>query len=85
MSRARLAAFALIEPDHDQAIALFTGPLRFRLAEDIAQRRPDGTAKRWVTVVPPGAGGKAGAGPGRDARSGGSDRQTMRRARVSVP
>jgi catechol 2,3-dioxygenase-like lactoylglutathione lyase family enzyme len=58
MSRARLAAFALIVPDYDQAIAFFTGPLRFRLAEDIAERRPDGTAKRWVTVAPPGGGAR---------------------------
>jgi catechol 2,3-dioxygenase-like lactoylglutathione lyase family enzyme len=56
MSRARLAAVALVVPDYDEAIAFFTGTLAFRLTEDIAQRHPDGSAKRWVTVEPPGGG-----------------------------
>jgi catechol 2,3-dioxygenase-like lactoylglutathione lyase family enzyme len=56
MSRARLAAVALVIPDYDKAIAFFTGALAFRLTEDIAQHRPDGSTKRWVTVEPPGGG-----------------------------
>lgn len=56
MSRARLSALALVVPDLDEAIAFFKGVLLFRLTEDIAQKRPDGSAKRWVTVEPPGGG-----------------------------
>lgn len=58
MSRARLSALALVVPELDEAIAFFTGVLLFRLTEDIAQLRPDGSAKRWVTVEPPGGGAR---------------------------
>ena len=56
MSSTRLAALALVVPEYDATIAFFTGTLGFRLTEDIAQVRPDGSAKRWVTVEPPGGG-----------------------------
>ncbi|MSU91131.1 VOC family protein [Rhodobacteraceae bacterium 2CG4] len=45
-----LSAVALVVPDYDAAIAFYTGPLGFTLAEDIDQ----GGGRRWVTVVPPG-------------------------------
>ena len=44
------SAVALVVPDYDAAIAFYTGPLGFTLAEDIDQ----GGGRRWVTVVPPG-------------------------------
>lgn len=43
---------SLLVPDHDAAIAWFTGALGFRLAEDTPL--PDG--RRWVRVEPPGGG-----------------------------
>lgn len=45
-----LSAVALVVPDYDAAIAFYTGPMGFTLAEDIDQ----GEGKRWVTVQPPG-------------------------------
>ncbi len=51
MSRARIAAVALVVPDYDAAIAFYTGVMGFQLTEDIDQGR-----KRWVTVEPPGNG-----------------------------
>lgn len=51
MSKARIAALALVVPDYDAAIAFYTGALGFRLTEDIDQGD-----KRWVTVEPPGGG-----------------------------
>lgn len=41
--------------DYDEAIAWFTGALRFELLEDT----PLGEGKRWVRVAPPGAAGAA--------------------------
>jgi catechol 2,3-dioxygenase-like lactoylglutathione lyase family enzyme len=46
-----LAHVALLVRDYDEAIAFFTGTLRFRLVEDT--RLDDG--KRWVLVAPPGS------------------------------
>ncbi|PZQ99429.1 MAG: extradiol dioxygenase [Cereibacter sphaeroides] len=51
MSKARLAAVALVVRDYDEAIEFFVGVMGFRLTSDIDQ----GT-KRWVTVEPPGGG-----------------------------
>ncbi len=48
----RLAAVTFLVPDYDPAIAWFTGPLGFTLAEDTSL----GGAKRWVRVTPPGGG-----------------------------
>ncbi len=45
----KLAAFSVLVPDYDPAIAFFCGGLGFTLTEDIPQG-----AKRWVTVAPPG-------------------------------
>ena len=39
--------------EYDEAIAFFTGALRFTLSEDTSQ----GSGKRWVVVSPPGPGG----------------------------
>lgn len=44
----KLAAFTLLVPDYDPAIAFFCNGLGFTLTEDIAQG-----AKRWVTIAPP--------------------------------
>src|SRR6266850_2176435 len=46
---------SLVVREYDEAIAFFTGCLRFSLVEDTAL--DDG--KRWVVVAPPGAGGAA--------------------------
>jgi catechol 2,3-dioxygenase-like lactoylglutathione lyase family enzyme len=51
MSRARLAAVALVVPDYDAAIMFFCDVMGFRLTADIDEGR-----KRWVTVAPPGGG-----------------------------
>jgi catechol 2,3-dioxygenase-like lactoylglutathione lyase family enzyme len=48
-----LAHIALIVRDYDEAIAWFTGLLGFALVAD--QVQPE-QGKRWVVVVPPGAG-----------------------------
>jgi catechol 2,3-dioxygenase-like lactoylglutathione lyase family enzyme len=48
----RLAAFALLVRDYDEAIAWFTTALGFQLLED-ADR---GQGKRWVRVAPRGGG-----------------------------
>lgn len=45
----KLAAFTVLVPDYDPAIAFFCEGLGFTLTEDIPQGR-----KRWVTVAPPG-------------------------------
>ncbi len=45
----RLAAFTVLVPDYDPAIAFFCEGLGFRLTEDVPQG-----PKRWVTVAPPG-------------------------------
>ena len=49
---ARLSLVALLVRDYDEAIAFFTGALRFTLVED-ADR---GDGKRWVVVAPSGGG-----------------------------
>src|SRR6266550_1646385 len=46
---------ALLVRDYDEAIAFFTGHLRFALIADT----PVGEGKRWVLVAPPGTGGTA--------------------------
>jgi lactoylglutathione lyase len=46
---------ALLVRDYDEAIAFFTGRLRFGLLEDT----PLGGGKRWVLVAPSGSGGTA--------------------------
>lgn len=45
---------ALVVRDYDEAIAYFTGVLRFRLVEDTYMPEQD---KRWVLVAPPGSSG----------------------------
>jgi catechol 2,3-dioxygenase-like lactoylglutathione lyase family enzyme len=50
MSRT-LAAVTFVVRDYDEAIAFFTGVLRFTLVEDT----PLGGGKRWVRVAPRGA------------------------------
>lgn len=42
---------ALLVRDYDEAIAFYTGKLRFTLVEDSYQPEQD---KRWVVVAPPG-------------------------------
>lgn len=46
-----LAHVTLVVRDYDEAIAFFTGKLKFRLVEDVYQPEQD---KRWVVVAPPG-------------------------------
>jgi len=48
----RLALFALVVRDYDEAIAYFTRVLGFALLEDT----PLGDGKRWVRVAPAGGG-----------------------------
>jgi catechol 2,3-dioxygenase-like lactoylglutathione lyase family enzyme len=43
---------ALLVRDYDEAIAFFTGALRFELLQDT----PQGDGKRWVLVAPSGGG-----------------------------
>ena len=50
-----IAHVALLVRDYDEAIAFFTGCLRFRLLED-TPLAPD---RRWVLVAPPGDAGTA--------------------------
>lgn len=45
---------ALLVNDYDEAIAFYTGTLRFRLVEDLDQPAQN---KRWVVVAPPGTAG----------------------------
>jgi len=45
---------ALVVKDYDEAIAFYTGKLRFTLVEDTYQPEQD---KRWVVVSPPGSTG----------------------------
>ena len=51
--RQAIGAVALVVQDYDEAIAFYTGCLRFTLAEDTDL----GGGKRWVVVVPPGSAG----------------------------
>jgi catechol 2,3-dioxygenase-like lactoylglutathione lyase family enzyme len=46
-----LAAIAILVPDYDAAIAFYVGKLGFNLVEDT----PQGPAKRFVRVAPPGS------------------------------
>jgi catechol 2,3-dioxygenase-like lactoylglutathione lyase family enzyme len=46
-----LGAITFLVHDYDEAVAFFTGALRFELLED----SPQGEGKRWVTVAPRGA------------------------------
>lgn len=48
-----IALVALLVRDYDEAIAFFTGALRFHLVEDKAM----GEGKRWVVVTPRGSQG----------------------------
>ena len=50
-----IRSISLLVRDYDEAIAFFTGCLRFALVEDT----PLGGAKRWVLVAPPGDNGPA--------------------------
>ena len=50
-----IAAVTLLVRDYDEAIAFFTGALRFELLEDT----PLGGGKRWVRVAPRASSGAA--------------------------
>jgi catechol 2,3-dioxygenase-like lactoylglutathione lyase family enzyme len=50
-----IRSISLLVRDYDEAIAYFTGCLRFALVEDT----PLGDGKRWVLVAPPGDKGTA--------------------------
>ena len=52
--RQSIAHVALLVRDYDEAIAFFTGKLRFTLLADEVQPEQD---KRWVLVAPPGSSG----------------------------
>ena len=52
----RLDLVTIMVDDYDPAIAFFTGPLGFELAEDSPSLTNDGRPKRWVVVRPPGGG-----------------------------
>lgn len=52
MSRS-IVALSLLVRDYDEAIAFFSGALRFRVVEDT----PMGGGKRWVVVAPEGGRG----------------------------
>ncbi len=51
MTRAHIAALAIVVPDYDQAIGFFCGVMGFTLTADEVQGD-----KRWVKVEPPGGG-----------------------------
>jgi catechol 2,3-dioxygenase-like lactoylglutathione lyase family enzyme len=53
----RIAHVALVVADYDEAIAFYTGKLRFTLVEDSYQPAQD---RRWVIVAPPGSVGATG-------------------------
>ncbi len=46
-----IASVSLVVRDYDEAVAFFTGCLRFTLVEDTLL----GDGKRWVLVAPPGS------------------------------
>ena len=52
----RIDLVTVVVDDYDGAIAFFTGPLGFELAEDSPSLTNDGRPKRWVVVRPPGGG-----------------------------
>jgi catechol 2,3-dioxygenase-like lactoylglutathione lyase family enzyme len=77
-----IASLTLLVRDYDEAIAFFTGALRFTLVEDT----PLGGGKRWVLVAPPDATGASlllarAATP----ETAGSHRQSDGRPCVPVP
>ncbi len=47
----RIAHFALVVKDYDEAIAFYTQKLHFQLLED----SPLSESKRWVRIAPPGS------------------------------
>jgi catechol 2,3-dioxygenase-like lactoylglutathione lyase family enzyme len=47
----RIAHVALVVADYDEALAFYTGKLRFTVVEDTYQPEQD---KRWVVIAPPG-------------------------------
>jgi catechol 2,3-dioxygenase-like lactoylglutathione lyase family enzyme len=51
----KIGYVALVVRDYDEAIAYYTGTLRFNLIEDTDL----GAGKRWVLVAPPGSTGTA--------------------------
>ena len=51
--KGHFAAFSLVVPDYEEALAFYVGVLGFRLVEDV-----DMGDKRWVTVAPCGSAGK---------------------------
>jgi catechol 2,3-dioxygenase-like lactoylglutathione lyase family enzyme len=48
-----IACVSLLVRDYDEAIAFYTGKLRFSIAED----KDMGGGRRWVVLAPPGPGG----------------------------
>jgi catechol 2,3-dioxygenase-like lactoylglutathione lyase family enzyme len=52
----QIAHVALVVADYDDALAFYTGKLRFTVVEDTYQPVQD---KRWVVIAPPGDGGGA--------------------------
>lgn len=66
----KIARFALVVRDYDEAIAFYIGALGFDLVEDTDL----GGAKRWVLVAPKGGGAQLllakAAGPEQEARIG---------------
>ena len=51
----RIGHVVLLIRDYDEAIAFYTGKLRFRVVEDTAM----GEGKRWILIAPPGPQGIA--------------------------
>ena len=47
----QIAHVALVVADYDEALAFYTGKLRFTVVEDSYQPAQD---KRWVVIAPPG-------------------------------
>ena len=50
----QIAHVALVVADYDEALAFYTGKLRFTVVEDTYQPAQD---KRWVVIAPPGSTG----------------------------
>ena len=61
----KIGYIALVVRDYDEAIAHYTGTLRFNLIEDTDL----GGGKRWVLVAPPGSTGMRSSSPARRIRS----------------
>jgi catechol 2,3-dioxygenase-like lactoylglutathione lyase family enzyme len=49
--RQSIGCVTLLVRDYDEALAFYTGVLRFRVVEDTAM----GEGRRWVVVAPPGS------------------------------